>query len=153
MENVNMGGGVLKADLAKRFIAALIDGVLAAVVSMVPVIGGIVAAAYMLVRDGLDLEFMDGRSIGKKIMKLRPSTIDGTPMTIEKSIRRNWMFAFGALTSLLLFIPIIGWLLIPFVGMIALAIGLYEIYKVLTDPQGRRLGDTMAGTKVIETAD
>jgi hypothetical protein len=29
----------------------------------------------------------------------------------------------------------------------------YELYRVLSDPEGRRLGDTMAGTKVVEVAD
>lgn len=153
MEDVNMGGGLVKADLAKRFIATLIDGVLATVVGFIPIIGGLVGAAYMLLRDGLELDFMDGRSIGKKIMKLRPITNDGSKMTIEKSVRRNWMFGLGALTSLLLFIPIIGWLLIPFVGFAALLLVLFEVYKVLTDPEGRRMGDNMAGTKVIETTD
>ncbi len=153
MENVNMGGSLVKADLAKRFIAALIDGVIAAVVSFIPLVGSIAGAAYMLLRDGLELEFMDGRSIGKKVMKLRPITSDGSKMTIEKSIRRNWMFALGAFNGILLFIPILGWLLIIVLSIAGLLIGLFEVFKVLTDAEGRRLGDNMAGTKVVETAD
>jgi uncharacterized RDD family membrane protein YckC len=153
MENVNMGGGMVKADLAKRFIAALIDGVIAAVVSFIPLVGSIAGAAYMLLRDGLELEFMDGRSVGKKVMKLRPITNDGSKMTIEKSIRRNWMFALGAFNGILLFIPILGWLLIIVLSIAGLLIGLFEVFKVLTDAEGRRIGDNMAGTKVVETAD
>jgi uncharacterized RDD family membrane protein YckC len=140
-----------KADLSKRFLAMLIDAVLAFVVGMIPFIGGIVAAAYWLVRDGLELEFMDGRSIGKKVMKLRPVRLDGGRMDIETSVKRNWMFALGGVISLLLFIPIIGWLLMIPVALFALAIGLFEVFRVLTEAEGRRLGDTMANTKVIET--
>jgi len=33
------------------------------------------------------------------------------------------------------------------------SIEVYELYRVLSDPEGRRLGDTMAGTKVVEVAD
>ena len=98
-------------DFGTRFLAALIDGVIAGVVGFVPVVGGLVGAAYLVARDGLDFEFADGRSIGKKIMQLRPIRLDGQPMNLETSVRRNWMFGFGALTQLLLFIPILGWLL------------------------------------------
>jgi uncharacterized RDD family membrane protein YckC len=153
MENVNMGGGIMKADLAKRFIAALIDGVIAAVIGFIPVIGSFVGAAYMLLRDGLELDFMNGRSIGKKVMKLRPVTSDGSKMTIEKSIKRNWMFALGAFNGILLFIPILGWALMIILSIIGLLIVLFEIFKVVTDSEGRRLGDNMAGTKIVETAE
>lgn len=147
-EGRSVGSG--KADLSKRFIAAVIDCVIAVVIGIIPVIGGLIAAAYWLVRDGLAIEFMDGRSIGKKVMKLRPVRLDGRPMDIPTSVRRNWMFAFGGVVSLLLSIPILGWLLVIPVALLALALGLLETYKVVTDPRGRRLGDTMAGTEVIE---
>ncbi len=141
-----------KADLSKRFIAAIIDGAIAFVIGMIPFIGGFIGAGYWLVRDGLELEFMDRRSIGKKIMKLRPVRLDGRPMDIPTSVKRNWMFALGGVIQVLLFIPILGWLLMIPVAFIALGFGLFELYKVVTDPQGRRLGDNMAGTKVIEVA-
>lgn len=142
--------GAGKADLSKRFIAAVIDCVIGFVIGMIPFIGGLIGAAYWLVRDGLEVEFMDRRSIGKKVMKLRPVRLDGRPMDIATSVRRNWMFAIGGIVQLLMFIPILGWLLMIPVALVALALGLLELYKVLTDPQGRRLGDSMAGTRVIE---
>ena len=138
-----------KADLGKRFIAMLIDAVLAAVVSLIPFVGWIVAGAYMIVRDGLELDFMDRRSLGKKIMKLRPVRLDNQPMDIETSFKRNWMWAIGYLAA----IPIIGWILSPVLGLVALGIGIFEIYKVVSNDDGRRWGDGMAGTKVIEVAD
>jgi uncharacterized RDD family membrane protein YckC len=148
--DIPTGGVMPKADLMKRFLAALIDGALGFVVSMVPFIGGLVAAAYFLCRDGLDLEFMDGRSIGKKVMKLRPVRLDGQPMDLTASAMRNWMFALGGVVTMLLFIPILGWLLMIPVALAGLALGIIEIFLVLTDPKGRRLGDKMAGSQVIE---
>lgn len=142
-----------KADTGKRVIAAVIDCIVAAVLNAVPTIGGLVAAAYWLVRDGLDISFMDHRSIGKKVMKLRPVRLDGRPMNIETSARRNWMFALGGVVWFLKYIFILGWLLIGPVLLAAIVLGVYELYRVLSDPEGRRLGDTMAGTKVVEVDD
>jgi uncharacterized RDD family membrane protein YckC len=142
-----------KADTGKRVVAAVIDCIVAAILNAVPAIGGLVAAAYWLLRDGLDISFMDRRSVGKKVMKLRPIRLDGRPMDIETSARRNWMFALGGLIWFLKYIFILGWLLIGPVLLAAIVLGVYELYRVITDPQGRRLGDVMAGTKVIEVAD
>lgn len=139
-----------KVDLAKRFIAALVDGVLAAVVGAVPVVGSIAGTAYILVRDGLDIEFMKGRSIGKKLMRLRPVRLDGQPMDLATSIRRNWVFAIGALSGLVAWVPFLGFLAVLILGLIGFLVGLYEIYMVATDAEGRRYGDRFAGTKVIE---
>ena len=141
-----------KADLGRRVLAALIDAGLGFVIGLVPVIGGLAAAAYWLVRDGLELDFMDRRSLGKRVMKLRPVRLDGAPMDLAASARRNWMFALGGVVSLLLFIPVLGWLLMLPVALAALGLGLLELVKVLTDEQGRRWGDRLAGTKVLEVA-
>lgn len=156
VSSTGTGSGTLavtKADLGKRFFALLIDAVLAVVVGFIPLIGGLVGATYWLVRDGLEFDFMDRRSIGKKIMKLRPLRLDGKPMDVGTSVRRNWMFALGGIISLLLFIPIIGWILMIPVALVSLGLGIVEIVKVLTDGEGRRLGDSMAKTRVVEVAD
>ena len=139
-----------KADLGKRFIAAVIDAVIAAVLGVIPVVGGLVGAAYMVVRDGLDVDFMRNRSLGKKIMKLRPVHMDGSAIDLQASFRRNWMFGIGALTGALIYIPILGWVLIPIVALVGLVIGVFEIIKVFSDPEGRRWGDNLADTKVLE---
>jgi uncharacterized RDD family membrane protein YckC len=153
-----------KADLGRRFGAALIDGIIASVVAYVLGIGGtflygigqFVGGAYMLVRDGLEYDFMDRRSIGKKLMKLRPIRLDGGSMDINASIRRNWPLALGyflgGLVALamgaglwgaggsLAMLAWVGWLL-----------GLVEAVLVLTDKDGRRLGDKQANTQVINS--
>ena len=139
-----------KADLGKRFLAALIEAACAFVVGLIPIIGGLIGAAYLLLRDGFEFDFMDHRSIGKKVMKLRPVLLDGGKTDMTASIKRNWMFALGGLVQVLMFIPVVGWALIPVVGVISLILAIIEIVLILTDPEGRRLGDKIAGTKVIE---
>ncbi len=136
-----------KADLVKRIIAFVIDAVISGAVGLVPFVGGIAGAAYMLVRDGLDVEFMDKRSIGKKLMKLRPVRTDGQPMDITASVKRNIPFAIG---PAIMIIPVLGWIIGPFV---ALAIAVIEVVLVLTDAQGRRLGDRFGETVVIDSDD
>ena len=141
-----------KADLAKRFIAAVIDAVIAIVIGFIPIVGGLVGAAYWLLRDGLDIDFMDHRSLGKKVMKLRPVMVDGKPLDMVGSIKRNWMFALGGVAQMLAF-TIIGLIIAIPLALLALMIGIVEAILVLVDPEGRRLGDKIAGTKVIEVDD
>jgi len=107
---------------------------------------------YILFRDGLDFDFMRHRSLGKRIMKLEVVRLDGAPMDLVTSARRNWPLAFGSLVQVLLFIPFLGWALIPFVGIAALVLVVIEIVKVFTAAQARRLGDEMAGTRVVVSA-
>lgn len=117
-------------------------------------IGLLLGAAYILVRDGLELDFMDNRSIGKKIMKLRPQRLDGKPMDIETSVRRNWTLALSMAISGLSYL-IGGWgglfFLSALAGLAGL-LGLAEAILVLTDNEGRRIGDKMAETKVVEVS-
>ena len=144
------GGPPARVDISKRAIAMLIDGAITIVVGFVPVLGGIVATAYWLLRDGMDLEFMDHRSIGKKVMKLRPVSLDGQPLDMVASVKRNWMFGLGGLTQLFA-MTFIGLVIAIPLGLIALVITIIEIVLVFTDAEGRRMGDKMAGTRVIET--
>jgi len=130
-----------KASLLKRFLASLIDGIIAGVVSaFLGKVGLLVGIAYLLVRDGLDFSFMDQRSIGKKLMKLRPVCLDGQPMDLNLSIRRNWPLILGSIGSL--FSVSLG-------GILGL-VGLIEAILVLLDSKGRRFGDKFANTQVIE---
>jgi uncharacterized RDD family membrane protein YckC len=138
-----------KADPAKRFVAALIDNLIGFVLSFVvglaiPFVGGILGAAYILLKDGLELDFMDKRSIGKKLMKLRPVRLDGGTMDINTSIMRNWPLAIGSIISI---IPLLGWVFGPLVALVFVVI---ELVLVLTDTEGKRLGDKFANTKVVE---
>ena len=143
-------GGQSRPDIGKRAVAMVIDAVIAFGIGLVPIAGGIAATAYWLVRDGLELDFMDHRSIGKKVMKLRPVALDGQPLDIMMSVKRNWMFALWVIAQFLLF-TLVGIVLAIPLFLIALVIGIIEIVLVFTDAEGRRIGDKMAGTRVIET--
>lgn len=146
-----------KADLVKRFLALLIDafvaGVLSRLFALVGLVwlGGIVAGLYMLFRDGFDLDFMDHRSLGKRLMRLRPLCDDGSPVTLRVSARRNWTLSVSSLALILVLIPILGWLLIPLVWIAGVVLALIEAYLTYSDPEGRRWGDRFAGTRVVET--
>ena len=151
----------VKADLGKRFIAALIDAIPAIIVSfifgLIPFIGGIIggllAGGWWLVRDGLDLDFADKRSLGKKMMKLRPVRLDGQPMDMATSIKRNLPLAAYCVGFFLWIVPILGHILSIPVFIIGSVICLIEAVLVLTDAEGRRWGDKLAGTRVIEVAE
>ena len=138
-----------KADLTKRAIAAIIDFAIASVLSRIPFIGWFAGIGYILVRDGLDVELINRQSVGKKLMGLKTVRLDGEPMDVPGSVRRNWMFALGTLAGLIAWIPLLGFLTVLAAGVISLLIGVYEVYLVFTDNEGRRWGDTFAGTKVI----
>lgn len=143
-----------KADLGKRFLAHLIDSLVAGVVGalvglLVPTLGGMVGACYYLFRDGMDFEFMDLRSIGKRVMGLRVVRLDGEMMDLETSMRRNWVFAIGSLVPSAFFFE-------PIAAVVSIAgsvLFFYEVYRVLNDSAGIRWGDELAGTQVIEEAE
>lgn len=140
-----------KPDVGKRFIAYVIDAVIASLLSIVPVLGSLLGAAYILVRDGLEFDFMDGRSVGKKLMKLRPVRDDGGKMDLTTSVMRNWPLALGSLAGLVSFSPFLGILALSLlISLIGGIVGLIEVYLVVTSPDGRRLGDKFAHTHVIE---
>ena len=146
-------GGTGKADITKRAIAAVIDGVVAGIVSIIPFVGAFIGGLYILLRDGLDVDYLKGRSLGKTLMKLRIVRDNGQPMDINTSIRRNWPLSLGLLVSILALIPILGWLAGIFVGLVSGILGVIEAVLVLTDGEGRRFGDRTAGTKVVESVD
>jgi len=143
----------VKPDIGKRAIAAIIDGAIAGAVGLIPVIGGIIGALYILFRDGFDFEFMSGRSVGKTLMKLRPVRLDGGKMDLATSAKRNWTVCLGSLATFLLIVPILGWILYVPVLIAAIVIGIIEIVRVIQTPDGRRWGDTLANTKVVEVAE
>ena len=128
-----------KAEVGTRLIAALIDAVLQWVVGLIPIVGGLIGAAYMLLRDGLP----DGQSLGKKVMKLRVVTLDGKKADYVASCKRNVIFA---IPSIITIIPIVGWII---GGILGVVVAVVEIVGVFNDPKGQSLGDKWANTQVI----
>jgi uncharacterized RDD family membrane protein YckC len=130
-----------------RFIAFIIDAVAVGLVNLIPLVGGVVGIGYTLFRDGLDVEYMRRRSLGKTLMKITVVRDDGAPMDLATSARRNWPLAFGSLAAFLIYIPVLGWILVPFVLLGGLVLAVIEAVRVF---QGQpRLGDTWAATRVV----
>jgi len=136
-------------DKLIRFFAFLIDSIIAGLLSNLPVIGGLLGAGYFVVRDGLELEVMDGRSLGKHLMGLRVVRLDGQTMDVETSVRRNWMWGLGPVFAVVAEVPLFGPLVAALLSFLALAVLLYEAYLVFTEAGGRRWGDELAGTQVV----
>lgn len=133
-----MPGDTAKAGLLLRVIAKLLDFIIiATTIKAVPQVGYFAGLVYLLIGDGL----FDGRSIGKKIIRLRViSHKAGIPGTFRDSIVRNITFAF----SLILYkIPLLG-------CFFMLSVLLVEFLLMLGNDEGMRLGDNLANTKVVE---
>ena len=129
-----------KVGIGVRFIAALIDGILTSMVSwFIPILGAIISTVYMLIKDGL----FEGQSIGKKVMNLKVVTTHGVKADFNVSVKRNIIFA---IPSILMIIPVLGWILAP---ILALVILIVEVMKIMSDPKGRRLGDQWADSMVV----
>ena len=136
-------------DKLNRFLAFLVDNVIAAVLASVPIAGGILSAGYLVARDGLRLEFMNQRSVGKHLLGLQVERADGRAMDLETSIQRNWMWGLGPVTAAAATVPLFGGLLAVTVALFALGVGLYEAYRVFERADGRRWGDELAQTQVV----
>jgi uncharacterized RDD family membrane protein YckC len=130
-------------------IAGFISGWLSLIMS---VMGMLVSCGFMLARDILGGD----RSLGKKLQGIRVLQTNGAPVTIMESAKRNAIFAagnaVGVLAALLGFIPVVGCLAVPLYalcGIASLAAVVVEFVKISQDPEGIRLGDQYAGTKVV----
>lgn len=149
----------------RRVAAALIDAALALTIALVPAaftpgiakarvfgVGLLVGAVYMLVRDAIPYAEWGARSPGKRLIGLRPYRVGALPMDRRTSVRRN------ATLSAALGVPALmylggGYALIPFgdwIIWLCVALVAVETLLVAVDPLGRRLGDRLASTRVIE---
>jgi len=122
-----------EAAFDNRIIAAIIDSFVAAGLYIIVgvlsnFLGALVYIAYFLVRDALP--FLDGQSVGKKLMKIRAVEQNGAKLT------NNWKASVIRNISLA----------IPFFGLVEAYI-LYQ-KKEKAEPL-IRLGDEWAKTKVI----
>ena len=128
-----------RAGLLLRTAAKIVDFILiAAVIEIIPRAGFFAGLTYLLLGDG----FFDGRSIGKKLLKIQVvSAGTDSPCTFRDSILRNSTFAVG---YILWIVPFIGWIFI-------LVISAVEFVLLLGSKDGMRLGDEIAKTAVIET--
>ncbi|TKB52177.1 MAG: RDD family protein [Nitrospira sp.] len=135
----SIGGRIYpKAQVLNRGIAKLIDLLIVAAAGQIFVpVGFLGGLAYILIADG----FAGGRSIGKRLIGLQtvlPARREA--IGFRESIIRNLPFAVAQLAFA---IPYVGWLL-------AAAIIAFEAVLVFGNEQGRRLGDEVAGTQVLD---
>lgn len=114
-----------KASAGKRFVAAFIDGIIQAVISLVPFVGWLVSLVYYFTKDSLP--FLNGQSLGKKAMNIRAVKAD----TYEP-ITGN--YGANILRQISLFIPIFGFI---------------DALMVFSDSK-QRFGDKWANTIVVE---
>ncbi len=133
-----------KADILERFLAKLIDFLIAGALFAFPtVVGPLAGLTYILISDGLK----GGQSIGKRIIGLRVRAGADRVCDFKKSIIRNADFG-----AMLLWYMLIGW--IPYVGKLFtavawLAIIVTELLLIYTADDGSRFGDRIAGTAVV----
>ena len=130
-----------KASALKRIIARLVDILVAwALTLIVPPVGVLAGILYLAVADGLQ----KGQSLGKMVFGLEVLSTEGVPCDLRSSLYRNLPFS-----SALLFaaVPFIGWILLVVAGIPILLI---ELWLVIVDENGERLGDRVAGTTVVE---
>lgn len=135
----SIGAGIYpKAQILNRGIAKLIDLfiVVAADQIIVPV-GFLAGLAYILIADG----FAGGRSIGKRLIGLQTVCPDRHDVAgFRESIIRNLPFAVAQLAFA---VPYVGWI-------VSVAIMAFEAVLIFGNEQGRRLGDEVAGTQVLD---
>ena len=133
------GAGIYpKAQVLNRGIAKLIDlFIVVAASQVIPPVGFLGGMAYILVADG----FAGGRSIGKRLIGLQTVLPDRHAVGgFRESIIRNLPFAVAQLAFA---IPYVGWL-------VSVAIIAFEAVLILGNEQGKRLGDEVAGTQVLD---
>lgn len=137
------------ADLLPRALAAIIDGLIGGILAaVIPILGGILGAAYILSKDALMFQATKNdqwknKSVGKYLFKIHVQSDQADPIDWVTSIKRNWPLAIGTVVAI---IPILGWVLGP---LVAFVFSIIELVLVLTDPNRRRLGDRVANSRVV----
>ena len=95
--------------------------ILGLMIPLVVLCGVLLGAVYFLLKDGM----FGGRSLGKKLVGLKVVTKEGSACTYMKSLIRN----------ITLCVPLLQWI---------------DLLMPVIDKEGLRIGDKIAGTKVIE---
>jgi len=135
----SIGAGIYpKAQVLNRGIAKLIDLlIVAAAAQMFMPVGFLGGLAYILIADG----FAGGRSIGKRLIGLQTVHPDRREAAgFRESIIRNLPLAVAQAAFA---VPYVGWL-------VSVAIIAFEAVLIIGNEQGRRLGDEVAGTQVLD---
>lgn len=126
------------SNLLLRVVSKGIDFILIlAAAEALPKAGWLAGLVYLLISDGLFV----GRSVGKRLTGLMVISSSGTPCSMKDSILRNSTLGLGIL---LWKIPVLGWVFL-------LAVVALEFIILFGSKEGKRLGDEIAQTTVVET--
>lgn len=129
-----------KTNILIRAVSKGVDLILVfALMEALPRAGWLAGVLYILISDGL----AGGQSLGKKLTGLKVVGPEGRPCDIRASILRNAVLC----TGIFLFkIPVAGWILL-------LAAIAFESITLIGSAEGKRFGDELAGTTVVEETD
>jgi uncharacterized RDD family membrane protein YckC len=132
------GQRVPKADVMNRVIARFIDVLIALLLARLPgYIGFMAGFGYLAAADG----WLDGASMGKKVIGLRAvRESGGGGVDYRDSILRN---STVCILYALLWVPLVGWIL-------SIAGAGFELLLMIGSPTGKRLGDEIASTVVLD---
>lgn len=130
-----------KADLGLRGLARLFDfGLAFGLAWLLPPLGPLLAAAYLLLADGLG----HGQSLGKRIFGVRAVVVSRrAPAGFRESVLRNAPFG---LVMVFVAVP----LLWPVLLIAGIPIVAFETWQVFDDRLGIRIGDFFADTQVVD---
>jgi uncharacterized RDD family membrane protein YckC len=142
-----IGGGAALADQGRGFMGF--------VPRIIGFVGAAIGLAYVLLRDSI----VGGQSVGKKIMNLRVVLTSGQPMGLVDGVKRNALFAIGSalgfVSATLRLFPCLGdvlscllWPLYILGALATFAVVVIEVFNIIQEPNGVRLGDKMAYTRV-----
>jgi hypothetical protein len=137
------------------FVTARMGAVGAYLPRIIYFVGMAVIAAYVLGRDVL----AGDRSFGKKIQGIRVVT-GGRPISAMDSAKRNVIFGVGSILAVvsaaLQLVPCLGTTIACLLSPLQILAGLatfvaviIEVIKITQDPEGIRLGDQFANTRVV----
>lgn len=123
--------------IASRVLARFVDIIMIlALIELLPGVGLYAGIIYILIGDSI----FQGGSVGKKLMRISVIRIvDQKPCPPRESIIRNVTLGTAILSTR---IPVIGY-------VIAGLIVILEFLMMLGNKEGRRLGDELAGTRVV----
>lgn len=127
-----------KANTLNRFIAKFLDLLIISAIVQIPLEVSLLAAlSYLLISDGL----AGGKSLGKQIIGLQVVSAEtGEAASFRESIIRNMPLGLALLACQ---IPYIG----GFVGLLILG---FESLLLIGNPKGRRVGDELAKTQILD---
>jgi uncharacterized RDD family membrane protein YckC len=107
--------------------------------------GPLLGFLYSLLGDGIRYKGFQGQSLGKKIIRLQVRRkSDGKPANFQDSALRNAPVGVATFFALL---PFLGWIILVLVGVPLMVL---EVYLMISDEKGRRLGDVMGDTEVVD---